>query len=84
MKSVIIMTDDIEKIGVESTSFEVNTKSEQYGPDSSLARSLRARHLLMISLGSSIGIGLWLGSGTSLAEGGPASLFLGYYVRFIH
>jgi amino acid permease len=32
----------------------------------------------MIALGSSIGMGLWLGSGTSLASGGPASIFIGY------
>ncbi|KAF1959784.1 hypothetical protein CC80DRAFT_439841 [Byssothecium circinans] len=32
----------------------------------------------MIALGSSIGMGLWLGSGKSLASGGPAALFLGY------
>lgn len=31
----------------------------------------------MIALGSSIGMGLWLGSGTSLANGGPAALFIG-------
>ncbi|KAF2191150.1 amino acid transporter [Zopfia rhizophila CBS 207.26] len=32
----------------------------------------------MIALGSSIGMGLWLGSGKSLASGGPAGIFLGY------
>jgi len=32
----------------------------------------------MIALGSSIGMGLWLGSGTSLTNGGPAGIFIGY------
>jgi amino acid transporter len=32
----------------------------------------------MIGLGGSIGMGLWLGSGSSLSKAGPASLFLGY------
>jgi amino acid transporter len=32
----------------------------------------------MIALGSSIGMGLWLGSGTSLTNGGPAAIFIGY------
>jgi amino acid transporter len=32
----------------------------------------------MIALGSSIGMGLWLGSGTSLRNGGPAAIFIGY------
>ena len=31
----------------------------------------------MIALGSSIGMGLWLGSGTSLINGGPAALLIG-------
>jgi amino acid transporter len=32
----------------------------------------------MIGLASSIGMGLWLGSGTSLKNAGPAGIFLGY------
>lgn len=34
----------------------------------------------MIALGSSIGMGLWLGSGTSLINGGPAALLIGYFL----
>lgn len=49
-----------------------------YGADSELRRLLSTRHLTMIALGSSIGMGLWLGSGTSLTNGGPAAIFLGY------
>ncbi|KAF3064618.1 Cationic amino acid transporter 1 [Daldinia childiae] len=49
-----------------------------HGADTELKRSLSTRHLTMIALGSSIGMGLWLGSGTSLANGGPAGIFLGY------
>ncbi|KAL5358554.1 amino acid permease/ SLC12A domain-containing protein [Aspergillus floccosus] len=49
-----------------------------HGADTDLHRSLSTRHLTMIALGSSIGMGLWLGSGTSLHSGGPASIFIGY------
>lgn len=49
-----------------------------YGAESDLHRKLSTRHLTMIALGSSIGMGLWLGSGTSLANGGPAAIFIGY------
>ncbi|KAI1390679.1 amino acid permease/ SLC12A domain-containing protein [Hypoxylon trugodes] len=49
-----------------------------HGADTDLKRSLSTRHLTMIALGSSIGMGLWLGSGESLADGGPAGIFLGY------
>ncbi|PIG81118.1 carboxypeptidase S1 [Aspergillus arachidicola] len=34
----------------------------------------------MFSIGSSIGMALWLGSGTSLINGGPAAIFLGYCI----
>jgi yeast amino acid transporter len=49
-----------------------------HGADTNLKRQLTTRHVTMIGLGSSIGMGLWIGSGASLARGGPASLFLGY------
>ncbi|KAL3490327.1 amino acid permease/ SLC12A domain-containing protein [Aspergillus germanicus] len=49
-----------------------------HGADTDLRRSLSTRHLTMIALGSSIGMGLWLGSGTSLRNGGPAAIFIGY------
>lgn len=45
-----------------------------------LSRSLTSRHLLMFSIGSAIGMGMWLGSGMSLVDGGPAALFIGYAV----
>lgn len=57
---------------------EDNGDSGDHGADTELKRSLSTRHLTMIALGSSIGMGLWLGSGTSLANGGPAGIFLGY------
>ncbi|KAL3430497.1 amino acid permease/ SLC12A domain-containing protein [Aspergillus tetrazonus] len=49
-----------------------------HGAETDLRRTLSTRHLTMIALGSSIGMGLWLGSGTSLRNGGPAALFIGY------
>ncbi|KAL5337466.1 amino acid permease/ SLC12A domain-containing protein [Aspergillus crustosus] len=57
------------------------TKTSQHGDhgaDTELQRMLSTRHLTMIALGSSIGMGLWLGSGTSLRNGGPAAIFIGY------
>ncbi|GAB1191361.1 hypothetical protein APSETT444_000533 [Aspergillus pseudonomiae] len=53
---------------------------QDHGADSELSRSLESRHLLMFSIGSSIGMALWLGSGTSLINGGPAAIFLGYCI----
>ena len=48
-----------------------------HGAETDNRRILSTRHLTMIALGSSIGMGLWLGSGPSLIRGGPAGLFLG-------
>ncbi|KAF2872101.1 amino acid permease/ SLC12A domain-containing protein [Massariosphaeria phaeospora] len=53
-------------------------QSRDYGAETKLQRLLTTRHVTMIALGSSIGMGLWLGSGKSLASGGPAGIILGY------
>ncbi|RCI12950.1 hypothetical protein L249_0105 [Ophiocordyceps polyrhachis-furcata BCC 54312] len=45
-----------------------------------LKRSLSARQVQMIAIGGTIGTGLFLGSGKSLAAGGPASMLLCYAV----
>ncbi|KIW30517.1 hypothetical protein, variant 1 [Cladophialophora immunda] len=43
-----------------------------------LAMKLKQRHLQMIAIGGSIGTGLFVGSGSALATGGPAALVLAY------
>lgn len=56
---------------------EIASEEVDHGAESELQRRLSSRHVTMIALGSAIGMGLWLGSGTSLANGGPAALFIG-------
>lgn len=58
----------------------IDPDKQYHGAESELSRSLESRHLLMFSIGSSIGMALWLGSGTSLINGGPAAMFLGYCI----
>ncbi|KAE9371966.1 amino-acid permease inda1 [Stipitochalara longipes BDJ] len=45
-----------------------------------LARKLKGRHMQMIAIGGAIGAGLFVGSGSALATGGPGSLVLGYII----
>jgi len=47
---------------------------------SGLKRGLSARQVQMIAIGGTIGTGLFLGTGRSLAQGGPASMLICYTV----
>lgn len=41
----------------------------------SLKRHLKARHIRLMALGSTIGVGLFLGAGTAISHAGPAIIF---------
>ncbi|KAF7527699.1 hypothetical protein G7054_g10388 [Neopestalotiopsis clavispora] len=45
-----------------------------------LRKDLQSRHMQMIAIGGSIGAGLFIGSGSALANGGPASLVICYII----
>ncbi len=45
-----------------------------------LKRSLKSRHIAMISLGGTIGTGLFLASGASIAQAGPGGALVAYAV----
>ncbi|KAK0649567.1 amino acid permease-domain-containing protein [Cercophora newfieldiana] len=47
--------------------------------NSLLTRELKGRHLQMIAIGGSIGTGLFVASGKTLSQGGPASVLLAYF-----
>ena len=51
----------------------------QPAPKHELSRSLKGRHLTMISIGGIIGAGLFVSSSTSIIAGGPAS-FISYAI----
>ncbi|PCH39052.1 amino acid permease [Wolfiporia cocos MD-104 SS10] len=52
------------------------TGSLEHGPG--LKRQMKNRHISMISIGGVIGTGLFVGTATSLTQGGPVGLLLGY------
>ncbi|OJJ94664.1 hypothetical protein ASPACDRAFT_37520 [Aspergillus aculeatus ATCC 16872] len=56
---------------------ETGNVSEESGQ---LARKLTPRQVQMISIGGTVGTGLYLGTGRALATGGPASMLLAYSV----
>lgn len=45
-----------------------------------LTRALKSRHIFMLSLGGVIGTGLFMGSGLTINQGGPAGAVLAYLV----
>jgi Amino acid permease len=45
---------------------------------SRLDRKLKGRHMQMIAIGGAIGTGLFIGSGSALATGGPLALVIGF------
>ncbi|MDR3292043.1 MAG: amino acid permease [Methanobrevibacter sp.] len=44
----------------------------------SLKRNLKSRHITMMAIGSSVGTGLFLASGSMISESGPGGALLGY------
>ncbi|WWC70607.1 uncharacterized protein I206_104558 [Kwoniella pini CBS 10737] len=64
--------------GVDPNHHVPQSYDEEVVSHQGLKRSLKSRHLAMISIGGVIGTGLFLGTGSALAHGGPLGLFLGY------
>ncbi|KAA1133148.1 hypothetical protein PGTUg99_021517 [Puccinia graminis f. sp. tritici] len=74
--------------------FEVMFNDEENGgylpekvghpPPKAMKRKLKERQLTMMSIGGTIGTGLFLGMGSSLNDGGPMGLLLGYLIMWVH
>src|SRR5579862_5575172 len=72
-----VVKDDAEKGHAPGAPGEVITPG--VGHDTSrLNRKLQGRHMQMIAIGGSIGTGLFIGSGSALATGGPLALLLDF------
>ena len=72
-------TTEINRLAYETNGLEAAPTDRAVAADK-LARKLSARQVQMIAIGGTIGTGLFLGTGKSLATGGPASMLIAYAI----
>jgi hypothetical protein len=74
--------DSSEKQGSDVEAIEPGTMSpiDLEEGNGKLHAKLKGRHMQMIAIGGSIGAGLFVGSGGSLASGGPGSLVIDFII----
>jgi amino acid permease len=67
---------------LNDSSISTPNPSEQVEPviEENLQRHLSADHLTMISIGGTIGTGLFIGSGATIALAGPAGAFTAFFI----
>ena len=72
-----IETTKWDRMGITPNSFKKRTLADK---SNQLNKTLKTRHLHMIAIGGSIGAGFFVGSGSALRTGGPASLLICFLI----
>ncbi|KAF8867363.1 hypothetical protein BDZ45DRAFT_734626 [Acephala macrosclerotiorum] len=72
-----------EKDGVRTSSSDAELGHGDVEKVETTKRGLKARHSQMIALGGTIGTGLFVGSGGTLAKGGPLFILLAYIIMSV-
>lgn len=68
----VTVSDNIDEVPID------NHHRRKSRHNTSLQRKLKIRHLQMISLGATIGVGLFLNSGRAFSIAGPMGAFIGF------
>ncbi|GJJ77100.1 lysine-specific permease [Entomortierella parvispora] len=68
----------VQKVGSISKLPSFQSDKQLLNPEPDLKRGLKARHLSMISIAGTIGTGLFLASGASIAQAGPLGALIAY------
>jgi lysine-specific permease len=68
---------------MENTASKIDTTIEQNKSKEPLERKLKTRHLSMIAIGGTIGTGLFLASGATIADAGPGGALTAYLIAGI-
>lgn len=81
-KKVNRLETSVDEIDLENSGTTISAQNvyEADGKEEGtrLKKDLKARHISMIAIGGSLGTGLLIGTGTSLAAAGPASCLIAY------
>lgn len=71
--------EDVKSYNQEGV-VKASSLQEQRPEDRQLHRALKGRQISMIAIGGALGTGLIIGTGSGLANGGPASILISYTV----